>query len=183
MRGRVIIGISSPKGKSNYFAKLFFSTYPDTKEPVFNTLIFTGSCKKCTDSGHGSTCNHEPWRYPSYLQVNTKMEAIRITMGDDTETFNREQRGIITDDNKGAYVPFKYVERLRKVPFFVWKDVEPPPFAVIGVDPNGGGSSDTSFTAIAPIRGQLQVSGNIYSTFSLWQHITDHHRVLAPQSQ
>lgn len=165
MRGRVIIGISSPKGKNNYFAKLFFATYPDTKEPIFNTLVFTGACQKCTDNKKTDTCNHEPWRYPSYLQVNTKMEGIRLTMDQDVETFNREQKGIITDDAKGTYVPYKYIEKLKANAPFEWKGQPQPKFVVIGVDPNSGGSSDASFVALASVRGQVVVSFQYFFYF------------------
>lgn len=92
MKGRVIVGISSPKGKSNYFAKLFFAKYPGTERPIFNTLIFDGACNKCKEEGKEDTCGHEPWRYPSWLSTNTKMEAIRLSMDTDAETFNREQK-------------------------------------------------------------------------------------------
>lgn len=51
MKGRVIMGISSPKGKSNYFAKLFFAKYPNTPRSIFNTLIFDGACKRCKEEG------------------------------------------------------------------------------------------------------------------------------------
>lgn len=158
MRGRVIIGISSPKGRNNFFAKLFFSKYPDTKEAIFNTLVFTGSCAKCTSSGKSDTCYHEPWRFPSYLEVNTKMEAIRLTMDQDVTTFNQEQKGIITEDAKGAYVPFKYIERLKATPKFNWKGKQPPPFVVVAMDPNSSGPNDTSITALAPSRGETVVS-------------------------
>lgn len=92
MKGRVIVGISSPRGKTNHFSKLFFARYPDTGLPVFNTLIFEGCCKKCKDTGKEDTCDHEPWRFPIWLTPNTKMEAIRLTLSSDVETFKREQR-------------------------------------------------------------------------------------------
>lgn len=44
------------------------------------------------DSGKEDTCDHEPWKYPSWLSTNTKMEAIRLSMDTDADTFNREQK-------------------------------------------------------------------------------------------
>lgn len=61
MQGRVIIGISSPKGKNNHFAKLFDAKDPENGDEIFNTLVFQGACKKCKERGKTATCNHEPW--------------------------------------------------------------------------------------------------------------------------
>jgi hypothetical protein len=92
MKGRVMLAISSPKGKSNYFSRLFFAKYPGTNQNIFNSFIYDGACARCKEAGRESDCNCEMWKYPSWLSHSSKMEAVKIALGGDSETFNREQK-------------------------------------------------------------------------------------------
>lgn len=69
-------------------------------------------------------------------------------------------RGIITEDSQGTYVQFKFVEAMKKNPWFEWDNAPQPDWCVVAVDPNVGGSiqpDETAFIALVACRGQIVV--------------------------
>lgn len=162
MRGKVIVGISSPAGRNSFFSKLFYATIPSTNRRVFNGYIYEGFCEDCKEKNKMETCSHEPWKYPPWLHISEKMESIRAALGDDMETFNKEQKGLLDDVEKNVYVDPKLVEAMKKRTLFDWTGLEPPKFLVIAADPNQGGECDTAISALCPYNGTTIVSLTIY---------------------
>lgn len=67
------------------------------------------------------------------------------------------KRGIITEELTGAYVPFKYVERLKNAEPFDSAHHRQPSWLIIACDPNSGGSSDTAIVALTVVKGLIVV--------------------------
>jgi len=159
MQNCVLICISSPQGKNNFYSKLFFQTHPETGEDLFNKFAFEAVCSRCKATRHPERCRHEMWKYPPWLDV-AKMNIVSIVLSEDVGTFQREQQGLITEDSSNSFVSQKMVDILLGRPGYEWKNNPNgyPAFVLITADVNQGGHCDSAWTAGVRIAGQDVVS-------------------------
>lgn len=159
--GTALIAISTPLKKSNFYSELC-DLRDHTGQQVFNVLQVTLSCPQCDAAkAAGSTvtvCAHSLNRLPKWkdAEKHTLVKLIYEQVGRGGD-YDRESRGMITDDGDSAF-PGPWIESLSAKPPFYYNGA--PEFLLVTCDPNGGGfSSDTAIVSAYYHEGAMVICG------------------------
>lgn len=144
METTALIAISTPLDGLNFYSEMFELKGGDNK-PLFNTLRVGLSCQKCQKEGKAATCTHMKDVIPPWKSA-AKFDMVAAIYGDRKDLLARESMGQITNDAASVFSQ-KLVEELMSRP--VWKLRNNSKFVFLGVDPNGGGSSDLAIISMA----------------------------------
>lgn len=159
MKGKVLVTISSPRGRGNFYTKLFSKGLKS-----INSYEYFGCCDKCKLLKKGHKCQHTPYKYPPWINQD-KIGDIQEILQDQQGTFNREMRGLAEDDTSGVYVEQNLIDMLAERRLFSSIGIESPKIVVIAADFNAGGQCDTAFMCLCNSFGSDVVS-NIYFYFN-----------------
>jgi hypothetical protein len=154
METTALIAISTPLDGMNFYSEMFDLKGGDG-QPLFNTLRIGLSCAKCQAAGKASECTHmndviPPWKSAA------KFDMVKAIYGDRKDLLARESMGQITSDQASVFSE-KLVERLMGRPEYMMKN--PAKYIFLGVDPNGGGSSDMAIVTMTMIENNVIITG------------------------
>mgnify|MGYP004034513353 FL=1 len=143
METTALIAISTPLDGLNFYSEMFELKGADGK-PLFNTLRVGLSCQKCQEEGKAESCTHMKDIIPPWKSA-AKFDMVAAIYGDRKDLLARESMGQITNDAASVFSQ-KLVDELMARP--EWQLKNPPKYIFLGVDPNGGGSSDLAIISM-----------------------------------
>ena len=154
METTALIAISTPLDGMNFYSEMFDLKGGDG-QPLFNTLRIGLSCAKCQAAGKAAECTHmndviPPWKSAA------KFDMVKAIYGDRKDLLARESMGQITSDQASVFSE-KLVNRLMERPEYALKN--PAKYIFLGVDPNGGGSSDMAIVTMTMIENNVIITG------------------------
>ena len=144
MSTTALIAISTPLDGLNFYSELFELKGP-TGDSIFNTLRIGLSCERCKAMNKASECTHMKHLIPSWKSAS-KFDMVKAVYGDRKDLLARESMGQVTNDAASVFSQAQ-VESFFSRP--VYPNMPKPDFIFLGVDPNGGGSSEFALTSIA----------------------------------
>ncbi len=142
MDSTALIAISTPSDSLNFYSEMF--ELKDAQgDPFFRTINVNLVCDACRAAGKGSECTHNQDLIPPW-KSSAKLDMVRALYADQKDLMQRESMGAITDDAKSLFKSDQVVALLRTE-----VDVPcTPDFVFVGVDPNGGGSSQMAIVSV-----------------------------------
>lgn len=149
-----LIAISTPLDSLNFYSEMF--TLKDAQnKPLFNTLRVGLSCAKCQKEGKPDECTHmaditPPWK------SRGKFEMVKAIYGDRKDMLARESMGQITNDAASVFSQKLVEEFMRRPCRHITPNIK---YIFLGVDPNGGGSSEMAITSIAMQDNNIIICG------------------------
>jgi hypothetical protein len=149
-----LIAISTPLNGLNFYSELFELTGP-TGDNLFNTLKIGLSCEKCQKLGKSAECNHMKHLIPSWKSAS-KFDLVKAVYADRKDLLARESMGQITSDNASVFSQKSIDLFMDRKPY---KMKNKPDFVFLGVDPNGGGTSELSVVSICMEQNQIIILG------------------------
>ncbi len=139
----VMLAISTPSDKDNYFATLFNMTFPDTGERVFKCIPIGLACESCRKRNITVKCMHMIYNLPSWKDLSGHELQVRMLSEDAArqETFAEQMNARI------PCFPHYLLDALwsRGMKHVTGRDG----VIFIGVDPSRGGTGTSSTAMIA----------------------------------
>ena len=149
-----LIAISTPLDGLNFYSEMFELKGGDGKA-LFNTLRVGMSCERCQKAGKETECTHMQDVIPPWKSA-AKFDMVKQVYGDRKDLLARESMGQITNDAASVFSQ-KQIDTLMNQPKWVMKN--PTPFVFLGVDPNGGGTSDLAIVTMTMELHNLVICG------------------------
>lgn len=154
METTALIAISTPLDGLNFYSEMFDLKGGDGK-PLFNTLRVGLSCEKCQKAGKAAECTHMASIIPPWKSA-AKFDMVKSIYGDRKDLLARESMGQITNDAASVFSQ-KLVDRMfSKVPWCLKNKAK---FIFLGVDPNGGGSSELAIVTLTMEQNNIIICG------------------------
>lgn len=143
--GRTLICISTtPTNVAQFYWGLFDTKDEDTGEYYFERIQIRRTCDDCAEKGLND-CPHVKKEAPSW-QTNKRKKMVEAIYGDDKTMYNREIGGAFAVDDMYVFKK-KAVDALEKKPRIDGRHFTSPMAVFVGVDPSGGGRSDSASIA------------------------------------
>lgn len=154
--------ISTTLGADNFYTQLMQLRDADTGDYVFWRVIVIPLCADCL-AADADECPHlGPNAIPGWkAQAGSKTAEYVRQMCADEELYRRENQGRITEGGRNqAFDPYNVNQLLARTPVTIESMGDKPPFVLICVDPNGGGTAHTALVAMyrAAASGHFVVS-------------------------
>jgi hypothetical protein len=149
-----LIAISTPLDGLNFYSEMFELKGGDG-ENLFNTLRVGLSCDKCQKAGKATECTHMASIIPPWKSA-AKFSMVKAIYGDRKDLLARESMGQITNDAASVFSQ-KLVDGLMNRP--EWELRNNAQFVFLGVDPNGGGSSEMAIVTIVMEQNNIVMCG------------------------
>ena len=154
METTALIAISTPLDGLNFYSEMFELEGADGK-PMFNTLKVGLACDRCQKLGKATECTHMKDIIPPWKSA-AKFDMVKSVYGDRKDLLARESMGQITNDAASVFSQ-KQVNALMKKP--LWKMKSNPEYVFLGVDPNGGGTSDFAIVTLTMEMNNIIICG------------------------
>lgn len=154
MSTTALIAISTPLDGLNFYSELFDLKGP-TGDSIFNTLKIGLVCERCQKLNQASTCTHMKHLIPSWKSAS-KYDMVKAVYGDRKDLLARESQGQITSDAASVFSQ-ECIDKFYKRPLF--QSLNKPDFIFLGVDPNGGGSSELALISMAMQANNIVICG------------------------
>lgn len=143
----VVLGITTPMTKRNFFSKLIGMVDPNTGEKVIMAYIMELACERCKDRNRGHLCPHH-MRFLPPFKSEEKQALMNTLLSDDLETAKRENYGIM-DTNCNSFIEKPFIDRWFQNPHrFVPQPGYKADTLIVAVDPNGSNGKYCSKMAI-----------------------------------
>jgi len=154
METTALIAISTPLDGMNFYSEMFDLKGGDG-QPLFNTLRIGLSCAKCQAAGKASECTHMKDVIPPWKSA-AKFDMVKAIYGDRKDLLARESMGQITSDQASVFSE-KLINRLMERPEYQLQN--PAKYVFLGVDPNGGGSSEMAIITMTMEMNNIIITG------------------------
>jgi hypothetical protein len=154
METTALIAISTPLDGLNFYSEMFDLTGGDGK-PLFNTLKVGLSCEKCQKAGKAAECTHMASIIPPWKSA-AKFDMVKSIYGDRKDLLARESMGQITNDAASVFSQKMVDKMFNKVPWVLKNKAR---FIFLGVDPNGGGSSELAIVTLCMEQNNIIICG------------------------
>jgi len=154
METTALIAISTPLDGLNFYSEMFDLTGADGK-PLFNTLRVGLACDRCQKAGKAAECTHMASIIPPW-KSQAKFEMVKSIYGDRKDLLARESMGQITNDAASVFSQKMVDKMFDKVP---WQLRNKARFIFLGVDPNGGGTSELAIVTIVMEQNNMVICG------------------------
>lgn len=156
----VMITISSPKDKNNFYTRLSEVMWKDG-EPICQTILTEQICNECRkDPETMNDCKHMKHLVPQW-HPGEKSEKLALLMGNRRDIIQQELLGIATD-NEEILFETEHVDSMFNTTHFVDTINEVLSIAYVTCDPSGGGGSDLTFACGAFIDRRWVVSNTFF---------------------
>lgn len=149
--GVLIVYVSTPRGRLNYFSQFADLIDPETGDYVFERIVVVSMCQECMDKD-ADFCPHlGPSDIPDWRSSSTmRARHVNLMYIDDDERRMQETQGRVIESEKGVFSvrTLKTVfseARIISIRKFVHN--EPPRYVVVTCDPSGGGESEFALCA------------------------------------
>ncbi len=149
-----LVAISTPLDGLNFYSEMFELKGADNR-PLFNTLRVGLSCERCQKAGKATECTHMKDIIPPWKSA-AKFDMVKSVYGDRKDLLARESMGQITNDAASVFSQ-KQVDLLMRKP--CWSLKNPAQYVFLGVDPNGGGTSDFAIVTMTMELNNLIICG------------------------
>ena len=149
-----LIAISTPLDGLNFYSEMFELKGADNK-PLFNTLRVGLACDRCIKAGKSTECTHMKDIIPPWKSA-AKFDMVKSVYGDRKDLLARESMGQITNDAASVFSQ-KQVDILMRKP--LWRLKNAAQYVYLGVDPNGGGTSDFAIVTMTMEMNNLIITG------------------------
>lgn len=153
-----LICLSTPGGRDNFYSAILTAKARDTddcKETVFYGMRIGGYCDACAASGdpvQRILCSHVSAELPPWLSA-VKQQRFQTLYKGQEHIFKREFLGLISDEGSGLIRP-EFIDAMMNRP----RNIGPhSPIVFVGIDPSGGGKSETAMTMLVMNQGAVLV--------------------------
>lgn len=158
MKRSAMLCISTLRGADNHYTQLtrrFTDMEKEGEQSPFRVMCVDMICDTCRAGPHPENCTHtDPDDIPPWQSSENRSTATMLIQGsgeNSSSLVGREMLGISCDSLERAF------ERDSVWKLFNSDRADPPPHPtnlVVGVDPNGGGSSMMAITTLMKDSGQ-----------------------------
>lgn len=140
VKDTALLATSTPSadGMQNYYSRLF-TLKNDDGTPVFQRHQIGLACQSCRRLGRPEDCEHNLSFQPTWKSADGGR--MRRIMG--SETFQREQQGLMPDAKKPAFIP-SYLDLLERQTDYAYGGRANLVF--VAVDPAGGSSKSSELS-------------------------------------
>lgn len=149
-----LIAISTPEDSLNFYSEMFNLKGADGRD-LFNQIKIGLACEKCIKMGKATECTHMKDIIPPWKSA-AKFSMVEAIYGDRKDLLARESMGQITSDQSSVFSD-KLIYKFMKRDSYVLQN--PANFVFLGVDPNGGGSSEMAIVSMTMERNNVVVVG------------------------
>lgn len=143
------VAITTPGNDTNWFS--YLEDLRDAQgDLIYWTFRPSTACLRCRLEKKTADCSHvalNSWK------TQRGIDQVRAILQNDEATFNREMKGVVTVDQTRIYSQF--VKPLFELPRYVFKTALP--LIITGVDPAGGGASDSCIEGLGIEDGKYVV--------------------------
>jgi hypothetical protein len=144
------VAITTPGNDTNWFS------YMDELKDKDGNLIYwtwrpSTACLRCRLDNKPENCTHvalNSWK------TQKGIDQVQAILQNDVATFKREMKGVVTVDQMQIYAQF--VKKLIAQPRYIFRTALP--IFATGIDPAGGGESDSCIVSLGIESGKWIVS-------------------------